>query len=387
VSSGGANIPFSFEVTHIDGRARCGLVRTPHGEIETPAFMPVGTKATVKGIPARDLLELDAHIILSNTYHLYLRPGDEMIARRGGLHRFMNWPRPILTDSGGFQVFSLSEMRKIDDDGVTFKSHIDGSMHRFTPEKSMRIQHNLGADIMMCFDECSAPNDREYCQIALARTHAWARRCKEAHEYGGELGGPHEQALFGITQGGIFRDLREHSARVITDLEFAGYAIGGLAVGESKADMFQVIEWMDGTLPRAKPRYLMGVGEPADLIRAAWRGVDMADCVLPTRLARHGAAFTRDGRINMRNRAHAENEAPIDPECECYTCLNFTRSYIRHLLNVEEMLGLYLMSVHNLGFLLGLMRDIRVAIRTRCLEPFARAWLARYECKGAPTHL
>jgi queuine tRNA-ribosyltransferase len=363
---------FDFDLTHADGRARAGILRTSHGEIETPAFMPVGTQATVKGVPPRDLLDLDAHIILSNTYHLYLRPGDELVARRGGLHAFMSWPRPILTDSGGFQVFSLSEMRTIDDDGVTFKSHLDGSMHRFTPEKSMKIQQNLGADIIMCFDECARPTDREYAEIALSRTHAWAARCRAAQTRG-------DQALFGITQGGIFHDLREQSARFITELDFPGYAIGGLAVGESKTDTFNVIEWMDAALPYDKPRYLMGVGEPTDLIRAVWRGVDMADCVLPTRLARHGAAFTHDGRINMRNKSYAEDETPIDAECDCYACQAFTRAYIRHLLHVEEMLGLYLMSIHNLAFLLQLMRQMREAIREGRFEAFARAWLARYE--------
>jgi queuine tRNA-ribosyltransferase len=361
-----------FTLDHTDGRARAGVLHTPHGELFTPAFMPVGTQATVKGIPPRDLLDLDAHMILANTYHLYLRPGDDLIARRGGLHQFMNWPRPILTDSGGFQVFSLSEMRKIDDDGVTFKSHIDGSMHRFTPEKSVRIQENLGADVVMCFDECPPPTNREYNEIALVRTHAWAARCREAHQRS-------DQALFGIAQGGIFRDLREQSARFITSLDFPGYAIGGLAVGESKADMFQVIEWMDEVLPYDKPRYLMGVGEPTDLIRAVWRGIDMADCVLPTRLARHGAAFTHDGRINMRNKIFAEDECPIDAVCDCYACRNFTRAYIRHLLHVGEMLGLYLMSMHNLAFLLRLMRQVRDAIRESRFEAFARAWLARYE--------
>jgi queuine tRNA-ribosyltransferase len=337
----------------------------------TPAFMPVGTQATVKGVPPRDLESLGANMILSNTYHLYLRPGDERIAQLGGLHEFMRWRKPILTDSGGFQVFSLSEFRKIDDDGVTFKSHIDGSMHRFTPEKSIAIQENLGADVIMCFDECPPPNDREYNSDALARTHAWAARCKQAHRQ-------HDQALFGIVQGGVFRELREQSARFITSLDFPGYAIGGLAVGESKTDMFNVIEWMDAALPTDKPRYLMGVGEPTDLIRAVARGVDMFDCVLPTRLARHGAAFTRDGRINMRNKMYEEDESPIDAECDCYACSTFTRAYIRHLLHVGEMLGLYLMSLHNLAFLLRLMRQIRAAIFDDQFEEFANNWLARY---------
>jgi len=361
-----------FQLTHTDGRVRAGVLRTPHGEIHTPVFMPVGTQATVKAVPPRDLEAMEAQIILANTYHLYLRPGDELIARRGGLHRFMGWSRPILTDSGGFQVFSLSAIRKIDDDGVTFKSHLDGSFHRFTPEKAISIQENLGADIIMCLDECPPSTDRDYNPIALARTHAWAVRCRQAHRRA-------DQALFGIVQGGIFPDLREQSARFLTALDFPGYAIGGLAVGESKADMFQVITWMDDLLPADKPRYLMGVGEPTDLIRAVARGVDMADCVLPTRLARHGAAFTRDGRINMRNRIYAEDDRPIDPECGCYACRHFSRAYIRHLLQAGEILGMYLMSIHNIAFLLDLMREMRAAIVEGRFQAFAERWLARYE--------
>ncbi len=340
--------------------------------MHTPQFMPVGTQATVKGVPPRDLQEMGAEFVLSNTYHLYLRPGDGLVARRGGLHKFMCWDGPILTDSGGFQVFSLSEFRKIDDDGVTFKSHLDGSMHRFTPEKSIAVQENLGADVIMCFDECPPPNDREYNEISLRRTHAWALRCRQSHQRS-------DQALFGIVQGGIFRELRERSARFITDLDFPGYAVGGLAVGEHKVDMFNVLEWMDDALPKDKPRYLMGVGEPTDLIRGVARGIDMFDCVLPTRLARHGAAFTRDGRINMRNRKFEDDESPIDAECDCYTCRTFTRSYIRHLLAVGEMLGLYLMSLHNLRFLMNLMSHIRAALHERRFDEFARAWLERYE--------
>jgi queuine tRNA-ribosyltransferase len=362
----------SFQLTHTDGRARAGVLRTPHGEIHTPVFMPVGTQATVKAVPPRDLEAMEAQIILANTYHLYLRPGDELIARRGGLHRFMGWSRPLLTDSGGFQVFSLSAIRKIDDDGVTFKSHLDGSFHRFTPEKAISIQENLGADIIMCLDECPPPTDRDYNHIALARTHAWAVRCRQAHRRA-------DQALFGIVQGGIFPDLREQSARFLTALDFPGYAIGGLAVGESKADTFQVITWMDDLLPADKPRYLMGVGEPTDLIRAVARGVDMADCVLPTRLARHGAAFARDGRINMRNRIYAEDDRPIDPECGCYACRHFSRAYIRHLLQAGEILGMYLMSIHNIAFLLDLMREMRAAIVEGRFQAFAERWLARYE--------
>jgi queuine tRNA-ribosyltransferase len=363
----------SFELRHTAaaGRARAGILRTPHGDCLTPMFMPVGTQATVKGVPPRDLTDLGATMILSNTYHLYLRPGDELIARLGGLHAFMNWPGPILTDSGGFQVFSLSEMRKIDSDGVTFRSHLDGSSHRFTPEKSIKIQENLGADIIMCFDECPPPTDRDYNLIALERTHNWAVRCRDSHATG--------QALFGIVQGGIFRELREQSAQFITALDLPGYAIGGLAVGETKQDTNQVIEWMHEVLPHDKPRYLMGVGDPRDLVRGVARGIDMFDCVLPTRLARHGAAFTCDGRINMRNKGFEEDDRPLDAECNCYTCQNFTRAYIRHLLHVQEMLGLYLMSIHNLAFLLNLMRQMRAAIVSQTFEAFAVQFLSRYE--------
>jgi queuine tRNA-ribosyltransferase len=363
---------FILDLLHTEGRSRAGVFHTPHGDVLTPAFMPVGTQATVKGIAPRDLNEMGAGMILANTYHLYLRPGDELIARQGGLHRFMRWEHPILTDSGGFQVFSLSEMRKIDDEGVTFKSHLDGSMHRLTPEKSIRIQENLGADVIMCFDECPPPTDREYNVISMARTHAWAERCKTSHTRA-------DQALFGIVQGGIFRELREQSARFISELDFPGHGIGGLAVGESKQNTYTTVEWMDAALPEHKPRYLMGVGEPTDLIHCVMRGVDMFDCVLPTRLARHGAAFTHLGRINMRNQLFAEDETPLDAECTCYTCQTFTRAYIRHLLHVSEMLGLYLMSLHNLNFLLTLMREIRAAIFEDRFAAYAAAWLARYQ--------
>ncbi len=366
-----------FELRATDGRARAGILRTPHGDALTPVFMPVGTQATVKGVYPRDLAEMGASVVLSNTYHLYLRPGDALIARRGGLHPFMRWPGPILTDSGGFQVFSLSETRKIDDAGVTFKSHIDGSSHRFTPEKSIAVQENLGADIIMAFDECPPPTDREYIIASLARTHAWARRCRNAHKRA-------DQALFGIVQGGIFRDLREQSARTITEMDFPGYSIGGLAVGETKAEMFPVIDWMDDALPRDKPRYLMGVGDPRDLIRGVARGVDMFDCVLPTRLARHGAAFTRDGRINVTNLKYAEDDGPLDAGCDCYACRTFSRAYARHLLQAGELLGLTLMSLHNVRFLLKLMADIRASIIEKRFAAFAAAWLARYERAALP---
>jgi queuine tRNA-ribosyltransferase len=297
----------------------------------------------------------------------------------------MNWDGPILTDSGGFQVFSLSEMRKVDDEGVTFRSHRDGSKHRFTPERSMQIQHNLGADVIMAFDECAEPNDYAYSKKAMTRTHAWALRSKAEHER--LLAQPrpyaHAPALFGIVQGGIFEDLRTQSARFMAELDTPGIAIGGLAVGETKQDMLRVLGWMREALPAHKPRYLMGVGEPVDLLNGIANGVDMFDCVLPTRLARHGAAFTRDGRINMRNTQYAEDDTPIDPGCNCYACSNFTRSYVRHLLNVEEMLGLMLMSQHNLHFLLQLMRDARAALAAGAFAGFMSAFVARYQARDA----
>jgi len=366
---------FEFELRASDGRARAGIFRVPHGDILTPVFMPVGTQAAVKGVTPRELGEMAANVVLSNTYHLYLRPGDALVARRGGLHRFMGWPGPMLTDSGGFQVFSLSAMRKIDEQGVTFKSHLDGSLHRFTPEKSISIQENLGADIIMAFDECPPPTDREYVTESLARTHAWARRCRDAHTRA-------DQALFGIVQGGIFQDLRARSAQAIMEIGFPGYAIGGLAVGETKTEMYPVLAWMDDLLPRDKPRYLMGVGDPRDLLEGIARGVDLFDCVLPTRLARHAAAFTHDGRITVTNQRFAEDDGPLDAECDCATCQHFSRAYLRHLLQAGELLGMMLMSVHNLRFLIRLVADARAAIFERRFEAFASAWLARYAAGG-----
>jgi queuine tRNA-ribosyltransferase len=348
-------LPFTFELLARDGRARAGVFRTPHGEVPTPAFAPVGTAATVKAVPPRDLQELGARLVLANTYHLYLRPGDERIARLGGLHRFMGWDGPLLTDSGGFQVFSLKEIREIDDDGVTFKSHVDGSLHRFTPEKVMSIQENLGADIVMALDECAPPLERAYNEEALRRTHAWAERCLRAKTRS-------DQALFGIVQGGVFDDLREQSARFLMGLDFPGYAVGGLAVGETKAQLHHVLDVLDPILPEARPRYLMGVGTLEDFFETVARGIDLFDCVLPTRLARHGSAFTREGRLNLRNATLAEDARPIDDGCACYACRNFSRAYIRHLMQANEILGLYLASVHNLHFLLDTMRRIRQSI-------------------------
>jgi queuine tRNA-ribosyltransferase len=347
--------PFHFHLLARDGHARAGVFHTPHGDIPTPVFAPVGTAATVKGIPPRDLKELGATLVLANTYHLFLRPGDDLIARLGGLHRFMGWDGPLLTDSGGFQVFSLKEIRQIDDDGVTFRSHIDGSPHRFTPEKVIAIQENLGADIIMTFDECAPPLVRAYNEEALRRTHAWAEHCLRVKTRS-------DQALFGIVQGGVFDDLREQSARFLIDLDFPGYAIGGLAVGETKQQMHHVLDLLDPLLPADKPRYLMGVGTLEDFFEAVARGVDIFDCVLPTRLARHGAVFTRAGRLNLRKSTLAEDARPIEEGCACYACQHFTRAYIRHLMQANEILGLYLASIHNLHFLLDTMRHIRHSI-------------------------
>ncbi len=363
---------FEFEVIATDGQARAGIFHTPHGDIPTPVFAPVGTAATVKAIPPRDLVEMDASLVLANTYHLHLRPGDDVVRDLGGLHQFMQWDGPILTDSGGFQVFSLTEINKIDDEGVTFRSHIDGRKLRFTPEFSMTIQQNLGADVIMCFDECPAPTDRDVVERAVKRTHDWAVRCRQAH--------PDDtvQALFGIVQGGIFPDLREQSAAFLQSLDFPGYAIGGLAVGETKESMYDTLDVTTPLLPDNKPRYLMGVGEPDDLAQAVLRGVDLFDCVMPTRVARHGAALTLDGRINMGNKAHERDHAPVQPGCECYCCQNFSRGYIRHLVKSKEILGHYLLSLHNIHFLINHMNLMRQAIIEGRLEAYQDAFLKRY---------
>jgi queuine tRNA-ribosyltransferase len=362
-------MPFTFDLHATDGRARAGVFHTPHGALLTPVFAPVGTQATVKAVTPLQLEELGATLVLSNTYHLYLRPGEALVDEMGGLHEFMRWPRPILTDSGGFQVFSLAGSRKIDDDGVTFKSHIDGSLHRFTPEKSIAIQEKLGADIIMAFDECAPPYEREYNQRAMARTHAWAQRCHTAHTCPG-------QALFGIVQGGVFPDLRRESAEFIASLGLPGHAIGGLSVGETKDEMNAMLEVVNDRLPANKPRYLMGVGSPEDLVNGVLRGVDIFDCVLPTRLARHNAAMTRTGRLNLMNAGFIHDHAPIDAGCGCYTCRNFTRAYLRHLIISKEMLAATLLSIHNLFTLVSLAQDLRSAIVAGRLEQFAAEFFA-----------
>ena len=362
---------FSFTITSKNNRARAGIFTTPHGDLLTPVFAPVGTQATVKTLTPEHLKGINASLVLSNTYHLYLRPGDELVRDLGGLHKFMQWPRPLLTDSGGFQVFSLAQTRKIDDDGVTFKSHIDGSTHRFTPEKSIAIQENLGADIIMAFDECSDPNDHAYTKLAMERTHRWAERCVKAKTRD-------DQALFGIVQGGVQADLRAESAKFIASLDTPGIAIGGLSVGETKAEMHSMLDVMHPHLPENKPRYLMGVGTPEDLINGVLRGVDIFDCVLPTRLARHHSAFSPEGRLNMMNAVFARDEHPIDETCDCYTCQTFTRAYIRHLIVAKELLAGTLLSIHNLRALIRLMEQIRGYITEGTFEEHAPALLERW---------
>ncbi len=363
---------FEFEIDKTDpSGGRNGRFHTPHGTIHTPVFAPVGTLATVKAMRPSDLRDLGASLVLSNTYHLYLRPGDELIRDLGGLHKFMGWDNPILTDSGGFQVFSLSNSRKIDQDGVTFKSHLDGSFHRFTPEKSIAIQENLGADIIMAFDECPPPRDRAYVEESLTRTHPWLERCVAAKTRD-------DQALFGIVQGGIFPDLREQSARFMIDLDLPGYAIGGLAVGEEKSEMYAMLDALQPIMPVNKPRYLMGVGAPDDLVNAVLRGVDIFDCVMPTRIARHNSAFVLGGRMNLRNAKFQRDPNPIDNECTCYTCTNFSRAYIRHLVKANEILAHILLTTHNLHFLIKLMEKMRRAIANGRLSEFATTYLSNF---------
>ncbi len=365
----------TYELLHVckQSGARLGRIHTPHGVIDTPVFMPVGTQATVKAMSPDELHAIGAPIILSNTYHLYLRPGHDLIAEAGGLHRFMNWSGSILTDSGGFQVFSLEGLRRLTDDGAEFQSHLDGSYHFFTPEKSMEVQNALGSDIMMAFDVCSPyPSSYEDVKEAGRRTHAWALRCQKAHSRSGE------QALFGIVQGGMFADLRRWSAQTLVDMDFPGYGIGGLSVGEPKPVMYQMLEEIMPILPSTKPRYLMGVGTPDCLIEGAIRGVDMFDCVLPTRTARTGTLLTSKGRLVVRNAAYARDFGPVDPDCDCYCCRNFSRAYLRHLFKSEEILAARLATWHNLRFLVHLMEQIREAIAQDRLLDFKDEFFTNY---------
>ena len=353
--------------------ARLGRLHTPHGVIDTPTFLPVGTQASVKGISPQELRALNAGIILSNTYHLYLRPGHELIREAGGLHRFMNWDGAILTDSGGFQVFSLSKLRKITEEGVQFRSHIDGSKHFLSPEKVMEIETALGADIIMAFDECAPyPADYEYTKKSMYLTSRWAERCLKAHTQ------TQQQALFGIVQGGMYADLRKISARDLVSLDFPGYGIGGLSVGEPAELMYQMLEETVPVLPENKPRYLMGVGSPDYLIEGAIRGIDMFDCVLPTRIGRNGTVMTSKGRVIVRDAKYSRDFTPMDEECSCFACRNHTKAYVRHLLKAGEMYGLRLTTIHNLSFLTNLMKSIRCAILEDRLLDFRKEFYAKY---------
>ncbi|NLZ38385.1 MAG: tRNA guanosine(34) transglycosylase Tgt [Firmicutes bacterium] len=352
--------------------ARAGILHTPHGDIPTPVFMPVGTQATVKAMSPEELKDIGAQIILSNTYHLYLRPGHELIAEAGGLHKFMNWDRSILTDSGGFQVFSLSKLRKISEEGVTFRSHLDGSEHFLSPEKAIAIQEALGSDIAMAFDECAPyPAERKYIKDSLLRTTRWAERCLKAKTNS-------QQAIFGIVQGGMYADLRRESARQMVSLDFPGYAIGGLSVGEPAELMYEMLEVTVPLLPKNKPRYLMGVGTVDYLIEGVKRGVDMFDCVLPTRIARNGTVMTRDGYLTVRNAPYARDFKPLEEECRCYACRNFTRAYIRHLIKANEIFGLRLTTYHNLYMLIHFMNAMRESIINGSFPDFYQDFNARF---------
>lgn len=365
---------FSFEVQHIEKHtgARAGVFHTPHGDVLTPVYMPVGTQATVKGVLPRDLKEAGSSIVLSNTYHLYMRPGDEIVKKAGGLHKFMNWDGPILTDSGGFQVFSLTKLNKIKEEGVYFNSHIDGSRHLFTPEKSMSIQENLGADIIMQFDQCSEYGyTHTQAEEAMNLTSRWLERCAAAKSRD-------DQVLFPIVQGNMYKDLREESLKRAVSYADCGIGIGGLSVGEPKPLMYEILDFMQPMLPDNMPRYLMGVGSPDCLIEGVIRGIDMFDCVLATRVARNGTAFTSRGKIVVRNGAYKEDFTPLDDECGCYCCKNYTKAYLRHLLNVDEMLGAMLLSLHNITFLHKLMRGLREAIFADSLQDFAKEFYAKY---------
>lgn len=368
-------LPVRYKLEKTSGKARAGVITTPHGEIHTPVFMPVGTQATVKTMTPEELKEIGSEIILGNTYHLYLRPSDELVAKFGGLHKFMNWDKPILTDSGGFQVFSLGDLRKIKEEGVYFSSHIDGSKHFISPEKSISIQNNLGSDIMMVFDECPPGlSERKYIIDSIERTTRWAKRCIEANK------NPDKQGLFAIVQGGIYEDLRDQSLDELSvmDESFSGYAIGGLAVGEPREDMYRILDYITPKLPENKPRYLMGVGEPLDMLEAIANGVDMMDCVQPSRIGRHGTVFSKYGRLVIKNAKYAEDPRPLDEDCDCYACRNYTRGYIRHLFKADEILGQRLATLHNLHFLIKMMNGAREAILNGTFDEYKKEFETNY---------
>lgn len=365
----------TFETTHIckQSNARTGILHTPHGDVLTPMFMPVGTAASVKFISPEELYDMNTGVILANTYHCWLRPGEDIIEKAGGLHKFMNYNNPMLTDSGGFQVFSLTSMRKITEEGVSFKSHLDGSSLFLSPEKSIQIQNKLGADIIMALDECPPyPASYEYMKDSVDRTLRWAKRCKDAHQREGE------QSLFGIVQGGEYRDIRKYSAKALTEMDFDGYAIGGTSVGESKETMYKMIEYALEDLPKDKVKYLMGVGSPDALFEGVLRGIDMFDCVLPTRIARHGTLITSHGRINIKREEFKDDFSPLDDNCDCYCCKNYSKAYLRHLFRCNEGFGLRLMSIHNLRYLIHLMEQIRQAINEDRFLDFKNDYFAKH---------
>ena len=366
--------PVTFEITHIckQSGARTGILHTPHGDVETPMFMPVGTQATVKFVSPEELKDLGSGVVLANTYHLWLRPGEDIVDQAGGVQKFMNYKGPMLTDSGGFQVFSLADQRKITEEGVTFKNSLNGDTLFLSPEKSIQIQNKIGADIIMSFDECIPyPATREYVEKSTERTLRWALRGKQAHSR------PEEQALFGIVQGGDYEDLRKYCAEKLIEMDFPGYAIGGTSVGEDKETMYRMVKWASDALPFDKPRYLMGVGAVNDLLEAVSRNVDMCDCVLPTRIARHGTLMTSEGRISIRKAIYKNDFTPLDPECDCYTCRNYTKAYLNHLQRTNEGFGTRLMSIHNLRFLVKLMEDARKAMKEDCFNDFKEETLAK----------
>lgn len=375
-----------FNLLQQSGKARRGTLKTAHGEIQTPFFMTIGTVGAIKGLIPDEIRQLGGQVILSNTYHLHLRPGEDVVAKAGGLHKFMNWDGPILTDSGGYQVFSLSKIRKLKDDGVEFQSHLDGKKIFLTPEKAIEIQQKLGSDIMMVLDECPAADaDRKYVEKSLELTTKWAERCKTFHNlqfaFGNQIQNPKskmQNLLFGIVQGGMHPDLREKSAKQLVEIGFDGYAIGGLSVGEPNETMYEMIDATNPHLPEDKPRYLMGVGTPQDILEAVERGIDMFDCVLPTRNARHGHLYTSKGGVRIRNEQYKEDFTPLDPECECYTCQNFTKAYLRHLFMAKEILSLRLNTLHNVAFYLNLMKQIRDAIEEDRFDEFKKEFLKKY---------
>jgi queuine tRNA-ribosyltransferase len=377
-------VAFTFEIDARDGRARAGRFATPHGLVETPAFMAVGTLATVKALDPEDLRAMGAQMILANAYHLHLRPGDEVVRELGGLHRFMAWDGPILTDSGGFQVFSLATLRTIDEDGVEFRSHIDGSKRRFTPESVMRIERNLGADVIMQFDHViPSQSDETAARDASERSVRWlARGAAELGRLRADDGDRPMQALFPVLQGGIHEALRREAVAAVQAAgDWLGYGIGGLSVGEAKPDMFRILEVVDDALPETRPRYLMGVGFPEDLVEGVRRGVDLFDCVAPTRMGRNGAAFTRDGRLNIKRAEYRLDPRPLDEGCDCAACSRFSRAYIRHLFLADEILGLRLLSLHNVHFLVSLMAQARRALAAGGFDAWSREWLARYHTR------